>query len=75
MTVVELKNLKTLRIAQGWTVQELARRANVAELFIRRLETPNLNGPIEGTDSVLAERLITALGTDRATIGHTEHKR
>ena len=76
MTVVQLTNLKSLRLAQGWSQQELGRRASVSAIVIDRLEQPALSDrPVEGTDVTTAEKLINALSTDAATAGRVEHRR
>lgn len=58
-----LDSLEAQRIAAGLTVTGLARKANVSDLLIRRLEA---GGNCEGHE---AQRIADALGVSLATLG------
>ena len=59
-----LTNQKTLRIAAGFSISDLARLSRTSDLTIKVIEN--------GGTAMSAEvaRIITALGTDQAGAGH-----
>jgi transcriptional regulator with XRE-family HTH domain len=68
-----LDSLKTQRLAAGLSVRELARKANVPEIWIARAEatdTPSQKGnPLHPDES---RRLADALGVTVATLGKVD---
>jgi len=71
-----LDNLKTVRIAAGFSITELARRSNTSDQIINTLESKGTNGQDRGgaADYGTIDRIIAALGSDRATCGFADLK-
>ncbi len=66
MKPVRLDNLKAQRVAAGHSITTLAKKANVSDLLINRLEM----GPKAGECSVTeAQRIADALGISLVTLG------
>ena len=67
--MVQVRRLAELRQRRGWTVVELAVRANLSETTVRRLEQGLAGAPRPAT----ARALATALGVPPAAIAELGH--
>jgi len=71
---VRLDNLRTLRLAAGHSVSRLAFLSNTSDAIINTLESPGKTslGLAGTTTPLIADRLIAALASDRATAGFVD---
>ena len=68
---VELRNLRAVREAFGWSIDDLCRAVNVGNLTVTSMERPVPLGP-NSTDEAMAQRIVDALGSTREACGWAE---